>query len=60
MNFNPNDSILDIWFGGSGQRPKWRQEFDNRLWEIEKKTGLSEKELRKVADAFEELKIIRL
>lgn len=41
------------------EHSKWRVEFEERMMEIEKKTGLSREELIRVADVLEEMKIIR-
>jgi hypothetical protein len=44
----------------SAERPKWREEFEYRMYELENRTGLTKDQLRRVADALEELKVIRL
>lgn len=58
MKMKQADDIFEAWFGK--QKPRWKQEFEERVWEIEKKTGVSKKDLMKVAEALEQLRIIRL
>jgi hypothetical protein len=41
-------------------KPRWREEFEYKMYDLEKRTGLTKYELKKVADALEELKIIQL
>jgi len=48
------------WFGSQEEEPKWKLEFEDRIREIQDRTGLSKGELRRVAEAIEYLKIIRL
>jgi hypothetical protein len=40
-------------------KPKWKVEFEERIYEIERKTGLSREELLRVANVLEEMNIIR-
>lgn len=52
--------ILDLWFGGYDEKPRWRENFDEQMYLLERKTGLTKHQLRKVADTMQELKIVKL
>ncbi len=54
-----NLGVLESWFTVE-EKPKWREEFETKMYKLEDQTGLTRKELLKVADAMELLKIIRL
>lgn len=41
-------------------KPKWREEFELRIGELEMKSGIDRNDLFRFADLLEELKIIRL
>lgn len=51
--------ILDLWFGAY-EKPRWRENYENKMYQLEKKTGLNKEQLKKVADAMQELEIIKL
>jgi hypothetical protein len=51
--------LFDLWFGGV-ERPRWREEYEMKMYQLEKRTGLNKEQLKKVADAIQELEIIKL
>ena len=51
--------LFDRWFGGL-EKPKWRENYDRNLSRLEYQTGLTKDQLKKVADAIQELNIIKL
>lgn len=52
-----NKDIFELWFGVD-ERPRWRDTFDDQMYQLERKTGLSREQLTKVADTLIELRII--
>jgi len=51
--------LFDRWFGGL-EKPRWRENYDFKMYELQKRTGLSKEQLKKVAEAIHELDIIKL
>jgi hypothetical protein len=51
--------FLDNLFTTIIGKSKWRVEFEEKIFEIERKTGLSREELIRVANVIEEMRIIR-
>jgi hypothetical protein len=51
--------LFDLWFGGL-EKPRWRENYDDKMYQLEKRTGLTKEQLKKVADAMQELEIIQL
>jgi hypothetical protein len=51
--------FLDNLFTTIIGKPKWRVEFEEKMLEIERKTGLSREELIRVVNVIEEMRIIR-
>lgn len=49
------DNLLTTMIG----KPKWKIEFEENIYEIGKKTGLTREELIRVANVMEEMKIIK-
>lgn len=41
-------------------KPRWREDFEYKIREIEKKSGIKREQLLKLADVLEEMEIIRL
>jgi hypothetical protein len=52
--------MFDFLFPRFEPKPRWREEFELRIRDLEYKTGMDRRELIKVADALEQLNIIRL
>lgn len=55
-----SDNIFDAWFGDPYAEKRWMKEFENKIYELEAKTGLSRKELMKVAKCMDELNIVSI
>lgn len=51
--------LFDLWFGGA-DKPRWREDYDIKMYQLEKRTGLNKDQLKRVADAIQELEIIKL
>ena len=51
--------VFDLWFGGN-EKPRWRENYEMKMYQLEKRTGLNKEQLKKVADAIQELEIIKL
>jgi hypothetical protein len=52
--------MFEFLFPRFEPKPRWREEFELRIGDLELRTGMDRRELMKVADAIEQLKIIRL
>jgi hypothetical protein len=50
--------ILDWLFSFENKRPKWRINFEERLYEIVLRTGMSRDQLLLVANVLEEMNVI--
>lgn len=56
---NMMPDLFELWFGGA-KKPRWREEYEMKMYQLEKRTGLNKDQLSKVADAIHELEIIKL